>query len=91
MNDSPDHLESLIPLAVVVALGCECCARRMTERALEAGTPERVLRRVLKTINHMHELDCLTENVGADVVDRMTKPLQAATAALQTHMKGSQL
>ena len=83
MVDKADHLENLVPIAVVIAAGCEPCARRMTERALAAGTPRRAIRRVLKMVDHMHRQECLAENVGSDAMARMTEPLEAATTTLR--------
>lgn len=83
MKTKTDHLESLVPIAVVIAAGCEPCARRMTERALAAGTPRRAVKRLLGMVDHMHRQECLAENVGTEAMARMTEPLEAATAALQ--------
>ena len=81
--NTTDHLEALIPIAVVIAAGCEPCARSMTERALTAGTPRRAIRRVLKMVDHMHRQECLAQNAGAEAMARMARPLETAATTLQ--------
>jgi alkylhydroperoxidase/carboxymuconolactone decarboxylase family protein YurZ len=75
--------ENLIPIAVVIAAGCEPCAERMVERALRQGTPRHLIERTLGIVARLHSADCLADAVGAEVVARMDKPLEAARRTLR--------
>lgn len=77
-------LEDLIPIAVVIAAGCEPCAERMVRRALSQGSPRRHIRKVLGIVAHMQELDCLVEKVGEGVTARMAPALAMARRVLQS-------
>lgn len=76
------QLENLIPLAVVVACGCEPCAESMVRRALQAGTSTRDVQRVLAIIQTMMTVDCLIARVSAEVVAHMEKSLAIALRTL---------
>ena len=75
-------LQALIPIAVVIAAGCESCATSMVERALSQGTPKHLIRRTLATVAYVRSRGCFAQAVGPDVVARMEKPLEAGTRAL---------
>lgn len=77
-----NRLEDLIPIAVVIAAGCESCAGRMVERALREGSTPRGIERSLRIVEHQRSLDCFRSAVGPDVVARMEKPLEAARKTL---------
>jgi len=76
-------LEDLIPIAVVIAAGCESCAEKMVTQALAQGGSWRHIQKTLGIVTHMQKLDCLTQAVGEEVVARMEKPLAAGRKTLQ--------
>lgn len=76
-------LEELIPIAVVIAAGCESCAEKMVTRALEQGSSWRDIQKTLGIVAHMQKLDCLAQAVGGEVTARMEKPLAAGRQTLQ--------
>lgn len=78
-----DRLGDLIPIAVVIAGGCEPCAERMVERALRQGSPRRQIERTLEIVAHLRSQACFAQAVGAGVIARMEKPFQAARKALR--------
>ena len=78
------RLEDLIPIAVVIAVGCEPCAKRAVERALRQGVPVREIQRVLATVGHLRSLDCFSSAVGPDILARMDQPLASAKMTLET-------
>jgi alkylhydroperoxidase/carboxymuconolactone decarboxylase family protein YurZ len=75
-------LEDLIPIAVVIAAGCQPCARRMVTKALSQGSAKRHVQKVLAIVGHMQRQDCLGQAVGPAALARMEKPLAAAKRAL---------
>lgn len=83
VRDKEPRLEDLIPIAVVIAAGCESCAERMVTRALEQGSSLRHIQKALGIVAHMQALDCLAQAVGAEVVARMERPLAAGRKTLQ--------
>lgn len=95
VNDKPlepvkeTSLEDLIPIAVVIAAGCESCAEKMVTRALEQGSSWQDVQKTLGIVAHMQKLECLTQAVGEDVVARMEKPLAAGKKTLQQAMARS--
>jgi AhpD family alkylhydroperoxidase len=78
------HLEELIPIAVVIAAGCESCAEKMVHRALERGSSAREIDRTLAIVANLKSLGCLAEAVGPEVVERMAGPLRAGRKALDS-------
>lgn len=81
----PD-LENLIPIAVVIAAGCEPCAEKMVRRALDQGSATKDIRKTLGLVAHMQDLDCLAENVGPAALARMEKPLAAGKRTLESEL-----
>jgi alkylhydroperoxidase/carboxymuconolactone decarboxylase family protein YurZ len=77
------RLEDLIPIAVVVAAGCESCAERMVRRAQEQGSPKSLIERTLGIVAHLRSLECLAQAVGPEVIARMEKPLEAGRKTLR--------
>jgi hypothetical protein len=76
-------LNDLIPIAVVIAAGCEECAEKMVRRALQEGASPRLVRRTLAVVAQLRANECLTKAVGKEVVARMEKPIEAGRRALQ--------
>jgi hypothetical protein len=76
------RLEDVIPIAVVIAAGCESCTESMVERALNQGTPAQLVRRTLGIVARLRSTDCFVQAVGPEVIARMEKPLQAGRRAL---------
>jgi hypothetical protein len=76
--DDQPILQSLIPIAVVIAAGCEPCAERMVRRALKDGSPRRQVLKVIGIVEHLHGSECFRTAVSPDVRERMVKPLARA-------------
>jgi hypothetical protein len=79
-----DHpkLEDLIPIAVVIAAGCEPCAERMVRRAVEAGSAERHVLRTIAIVADLRERECFRTKIAPEVVERMKEPLERARKTL---------
>lgn len=82
-------LESLIPIAVVIAAGCEPCAESLVERALRLGTPADLIERALAIVAYVRSRPCLERAVGAEVVEHMQKPLQAGQRTLRHSLRAA--
>jgi alkylhydroperoxidase/carboxymuconolactone decarboxylase family protein YurZ len=76
------RLEEVIPIAVVIAAGCERCAERMVERALSQGTPGYLVGRTLGIVARVRSTECIVQAVGPEVIARIEKALRAARRAL---------
>jgi alkylhydroperoxidase/carboxymuconolactone decarboxylase family protein YurZ len=85
-TDIDPELENLIPIAVVIAAGCEPCAEKMVRRAINQGSTAKDIRKTLGLVAHLQDLDCLAENVGAAVLSRMEKPLTAGKRTLKSEL-----
>ncbi len=88
MASKEDRLEYLVPIAVVIAAGCEPCSERMVRRALEHGTPERDVRKLLGIVSALSRQDCFAKAVGADAVARMERPLERGRKTLSDRVAG---
>jgi len=77
------RLEDLIPIAVVIAAGCEGCADRMVRRAVQNGSPKALIERTLGIVAYFRSADCLAQAVGREVTARMEKPIEAGRKALR--------
>jgi hypothetical protein len=80
--DDDPKLEDLIPIAVVIAAGCEGCAERMVRRAVEAGSARRHILRTIAIVADLRERECFQANVAPEVVERMKAPLARARKTL---------
>lgn len=80
---APSRLEDLIPIAAVIAAGCESCAQKMVERALRQGTPRPLIRQTLGIVGNLRRRDCFSKAVGPEVIARMEKPLEAGRQTLR--------
>jgi hypothetical protein len=78
-----NRLADLVPLAVVIAGGCEPCAESMVRRAVENGTADHLVARTLAIVADLRLRECFAGAVGPEVVARMERPLAAARRALQ--------
>jgi hypothetical protein len=83
-QDRGEHpkLEDLIPIAVVIAAGCEGCAERMVRRAVEAGSAGRHVLRTIAIVADLRERECFRTNIAPEVVERMKGPLARARKTL---------
>ena len=81
------RLQDLIPIAVVIAGGCESCAERMVERALHEGCSREDIDKTLRILSGMQKLDCLIKAIGPEFVARMDKPIAAAQRTLREDLK----
>ncbi len=86
MSSKETRLEDLIPIAVVIAAGCEPCAERMVRRALESGAPQRDVRKVLGIVSALGRQECFAKAVGTDAVARMERPLERGKKTLSDHV-----
>jgi len=77
------RLEDLIPIAVVIAAGCEGCAERMVQRALGRGSTRPPIQQTLGIVAHLRSRDCFVQAVGAEVIAQMERPLEAGMKALR--------
>lgn len=82
VEQSP-KLEDLIPIAVVIAAGCETCAEKMVRRAVQQGSSWRNIQKTLGVVAHLQKLDCFAQAVGGEAVARMEKPLAAGRETLR--------
>jgi hypothetical protein len=76
-SDQPT-LQSLIPIAVVIAAGCESCAERMVRRALQEGSSRRQVLKTIAIVEHLHASECFRSAIAQEVRDQMVKPLARA-------------
>lgn len=80
-GDAP-KLEDLVPIATVIAAGCEGCAERMVRRAVEAGSAHRHVLRTVAIVADLRERECFRTNIAPEVVERMKGPLERARKTL---------
>jgi hypothetical protein len=80
---APPRLEDLVPIAVVIAAGCERCAESAVRRALRNGSARPLVERTLGIVERLCSTDCFVQAVGAEVIARMAQPLQAGRRATQ--------
>ncbi len=88
MNSKESRMEDLVPIAVVIAAGCEPCAERMVHRALANGTPQRDVRKLLGIVSALGRQDCFARAVGTEAVARMERPLERGRKTLADHVAG---
>jgi hypothetical protein len=81
-GDAP-ILQGLIPIAVVITAGCEPCAERMVNRALQEGSSRRQILKAIAIVEGVHGSECFRTAVGQEVCDRMVKPLARARRAAE--------
>ena len=80
---SKGNLQNLIPIAVVVAGGCESCAEKMVKQALAQGSSWEDIYLTLRALADMQKRDCVLKALGPEVVARMEKPLAAGRRTLE--------
>ncbi len=76
-------LENLIPLAVVICGGCEPCAERMVKQALTQGTSFDDIDATLNILADMQKRECVSQALGTEFQQRMTRPLAAGRKTLE--------
>ena len=76
------RIENLIPVSILIALGCEGCAEKAVQWALAQGSSPEDVDAALRTVAVLQKLDCFNRQFGADVASRLEKPLAAARKAL---------
>ena len=81
------RLQDLIPIVMVIVGGCETCAEKTVARALREGSSLQDVDRTLRIVAHMQGLDCFAKAVGAEVLERMDKPLAAGRRTLEEAMR----
>lgn len=84
-SEAPSNpkLQDLIPIAMVIAGGCEPCAENMVKRAFQQGCSWHDIDKTLQIIAGMQKLDCFAKAVGPEVIARMEKPLTAGRRTLE--------
>ena len=82
---TPPALEDLVPIAAVIGAGCEPCAARMVERALQRGSSKPLIQRTLGILAEVGAAKCFAAAVGPEIVDRMKRSLRAGRKALDDH------
>ena len=75
------RIENLMPVGMLIALGCETCAGQAVQWALAHGSSPQDVEAALRTVAVVQKLDCFREKFGGEVAARMAKPLAAARAA----------
>lgn len=81
--DATARLQDLIPIAVVIAAGCESCAESTVKRALANGVARSQIERTLRIVARFRSADCFQQAVGTEVTRRMEGPLAAGAGALR--------
>jgi hypothetical protein len=76
-------LEDLIPIAVVIGLGCQRCAESLVRQARRRGIPEALITPTLGIVARVSSAECLVSAVGPEAVGRMRKALRAGQAGLR--------
>ena len=76
------RIENLLPVGMVIVLGCETCAEHVVQWALAQGSSRQDIDLALRTITAVQKLDCFHQQFGPDVAGRMEKPLTAARRVL---------
>ncbi len=77
------ELQNLIPIAVVIAAGCESCAEAVVMRALNQGSAPLDIEATLRIVAYMRTLECFIEGAGQEAVSRMEVPAAIAARTLQ--------
>ncbi len=80
---SKSNLQNLVPIAVVVVGGCETCAEKMVAQALAQGSSWEEVEETLGILADMQKRSCVLQALGAEVVNRMEKPLAAGRRTLE--------
>jgi hypothetical protein len=80
------RLQDLIPIAIVIAGGCETCAKKMVARALNEGSSWQDIDKTLRIVAGVQKLDCLAKALGPEIIARMDKPLAAGMKTLHQAM-----
>ncbi len=80
---SKGSVQNLVPIAVVVAGGCEPCAEKMVMQALAQGSSWEEIDETLRILADMQKRPCVVQALGADAVARMEKPLAAGRRTLE--------
>ncbi len=75
-------LEDLIPIAVVIGVGCQRCAESLVRRARRRGIPEALIAPTLDIVARVCSAECLVGAVGPQAVGRMRRALRAGQGAL---------
>ncbi len=81
-------LEDLVPLAAVIAAGCEPCAEKMVTRALEREGAQPYVVRTLAILAGLSATKCFAEAVGPETTERMTRSLRAGRNAFDRQAAG---
>lgn len=78
-----DRIEALIPIAVVIGVGCKPCTNFYINKALENGCSKDDLEKVISIAESLQKSECLRKAVGEEQADRMKEPLKIAKEILE--------
>lgn len=81
-------LEDLVPLAAVIAAGCEPCTEKMVARALEREDARPYVARTLAILANLSAAKCFVDAVGPQTTERMTRSLRAGRNAYDRQAAG---
>jgi hypothetical protein len=76
-------LPDVIPIAVVIGVGCERCTEHLIQQARWRGVPEALIARTLGIVARVCSAECLVRAVGPEVVGRMRRSLRAGKRVLR--------
>ena len=76
------RIENLVPISVLIALGCDRCAEKAVQWAMAQGSSREDIDAALRTVAVIQKLDCFNRQFGGDVAARLERPLAAARQAL---------
>jgi alkylhydroperoxidase/carboxymuconolactone decarboxylase family protein YurZ len=80
-NMPKGRIENLMPVGMLIVLGCETCAGEAVQWALANGSSPQDIEAALRTVAAVQKLDCFREKFGGEVAARMARPLAAARTA----------
>jgi alkylhydroperoxidase/carboxymuconolactone decarboxylase family protein YurZ len=80
-----NRIEDLIPIGVVIGLGCKPCTKFYVDKALEKGCAKEDLRKIVSIVESLTGSECLRKAVGDERVDRMKESLIAVKEILEAH------
>lgn len=78
-----DKMGYLIPIGIVIGVGCKPCTSFWTNKALENGCSKDDLKKVLSIAESLEKSECLRKAVGEGPVDRMKEPIEIAKKLLE--------
>jgi alkylhydroperoxidase/carboxymuconolactone decarboxylase family protein YurZ len=78
-----DRIESLIPIGVVIGLGCKPCTKFYIDKALEKGCSKDDLKKIASIVESLTSSECLRKAVGEQRVESAGEALSAVKEVLE--------